>query len=604
MKFIFIFLLSFWGIAVLAQKPKTTQNPTVFKNTIPIPKIVKPKDTGIKFPTPEIVFNVVDFGAKPNDGKDDAPAIQRAIDSAVYSGKTSKVYIPAGVYDLDKGVVAARLQADGEYFFNTITISGQIATSSTMQRMGAVTAFNIRHKGFGIALQLGRQCIVENIAFAGVARYQMSVKNIVEYKDEDWGVNGNQSNDINSPSCAIVIDPFHSSVPEKSRYLDCKKYYNNKGTGGTSMLTIKGCAFERFYIAIANNSSAAIANGDNIRAENCHVQFCHTFWSCGQTQSRGNSIDNVYAIIIHTFINGRQIGQQYGTPPMVSNLNLAGFCKELVNLNTGFSGIHFYRSYMESLWSMGRAIATAVSFDQCQFQLFPPNEDVFAPPFMLYSVAPVSFRDCAIEYFSNCTYGFPFVINAPSVYVSGGTIEGGLLTSGGFTSTGGGAMNHVIFNQVKIKCLGKVAGIKPNTNSISNLDGQIILGGETLNLYDKSIYLNNGGTYKIIPVGNETISIDRKTKKGIIITKQPELYEVGQLLFPTNDNLNPAEVMMTVGGNVNYCLGYVSSVVGQKVEISGIPYGLTDRTQYLVHAKFNIFDRKNTTGLKAFKVVE
>jgi hypothetical protein len=546
-------------------------------------------DTLLKYSTPEVVLNVMDFGAIPNDNKDDSEAIQKAINVAITNTKASKVIIPSGIFDLDKGIVIARLQADGEYFFNTITISGHVVAFTPIQSIGMTTVLNVRHRGFGFAFQLARQCVVENIAFLGCAKYNMTAANIINNTEEDWGEKGNQNIGVFAPSCAIAIDAFHSNVPKSERYADAQKYYTNKGTGGTSMLTIRGCAFERFYIAIANNPSANVANGDNIRAETCHVAFCHTFWSCGQTQSRANSIDNVYAIIIHTFINGRQIGQQYGTPPMSSNVNIAGFCKELLNLNTGFSGIHFYRSHMESIWTLGRAIGTAVSFDQCQFQFYPPSTEIYAPPFLLYAVNPVSFRDCVLEYFSNCTYKMPFIINAPAVSISGGSIEGGPLFAGGYSNAGGEAMHRVKYDNVKINCLGKIAGKKTSAVPLSNLDGQIIMGGEMLTSNDGKMLVYNQTTFQVDGLEKATITINEKTKKGIIKTANPKLYKIGDVLFPEAANVDPALCKMSVGNAVNFSFGYVSAITNNEVEITGIPQGVTSGAHYLYKASFPIF---------------
>ncbi|MBQ2028522.1 MAG: hypothetical protein II481_03685, partial [Clostridia bacterium] len=49
------------------------------------------------FEAPSASVNVVDFGAIPNDGKEDTAAIQRAIDSLAEGGT---VYIPAGEYSI------------------------------------------------------------------------------------------------------------------------------------------------------------------------------------------------------------------------------------------------------------------------------------------------------------------------------------------------------------------------------------------------------------------------------------------------------------------------------------------------------------------------
>ncbi|RDV16544.1 hypothetical protein DXT99_04955 [Pontibacter diazotrophicus] len=62
----------------------------------------------------ELMLNVRDFGAVPNDGIDDREAIQRALDAAVIDGRASEpVYFPSGKYELSKPLFLDHLAGGG-----------------------------------------------------------------------------------------------------------------------------------------------------------------------------------------------------------------------------------------------------------------------------------------------------------------------------------------------------------------------------------------------------------------------------------------------------------------------------------------------------------
>ncbi|HET7896075.1 MAG TPA: glycosyl hydrolase family 28-related protein, partial [Flavisolibacter sp.] len=61
----------------------------------------------------ELMLNVNDFGAVPNDGKDDRIAIQRALDAAEKGGVYEPVYFPAGKYELSEPLFLDHLAGGG-----------------------------------------------------------------------------------------------------------------------------------------------------------------------------------------------------------------------------------------------------------------------------------------------------------------------------------------------------------------------------------------------------------------------------------------------------------------------------------------------------------
>lgn len=552
------------------------------------------------------VVNVADFGAFPNDGTDDSNAIQKAIDYAIKSNRSSYVYCPPGVYILNTGLIISNKKNNGEYNFVTLTIGGNTSTYAGDQNIGKTVVFKMLKPTFGLALQSARNCVIENIVFEGCASFSTNPSDIINQSNSNTDRKLNTITNTFSPSCAIVIDPFHKGVPIKDQYNGHQVNYTNSSTGGSSMVLVKGCSFFQHYIAIANNPSANVQNGDNIRAENCHVSTCHTFWSCGQTQSRGNSIENVYALFLHTFVSGSQIGSKNGTPPTISNVNLAGFCKQVFEIRTGFSGLNVYRSYFESIWTLGVCLGLSTSFDQCQISFTLPNEDYFSPPFQLYTNNSTSFRDCNIQYFNNCTVPMPFLFRSESLLISGGSVEGGVVVADGYTNAGGDDMHKVVLENVKIKCLGKVAGKKSSEKPAVNLKDEIIMGGEVVLSSDGSIYVNMGTTYIQNYVEDATIQIDPKFKTAHFTTKDTKNYEVGDNIFTLQD-VDPKLSGFIVQSTVRSPLGYVSNISQNKITVSGVPYGFINRKDRIIVIKYpklnQAFDKRNQ-GLNQIRYFE
>jgi Pectate lyase superfamily protein len=528
------------------------------------------------------IINIDEYGAIPNDNLDDSDAIQNAIDFAMLSNKSSHVYCPPGIYNIDEGLVIAKQKTDGNLSFVTLTFSGHIAANYLDQKMGSTTVFKMKNPTFGIAIQLARSCIIENIVFQGCANYTTDSKSIIDWKDDQWGAKSNAITNRYSPSCAISIDPFHNAVPVNERYLGQSKYYNNSVNGGSSMILIRGCSFFNHYIAISNNSSGVVQNGDNIRAENCHVSTCHTFWSCGQAQSRANSIENVYALFLHTFISGTEIGEKNGTPPTISNINIAGFCKQVMDIQTGFSGINYYRCYMESIWSLGISNGLSTSFDQCQIVFEDPNDKYFVSPFLLYATNVVAFRDCNLMYFSNCSVKAPMLFKSENLTLSGGTIEGGVVVADGYTNSGGDALHKVSFDNVKIKCLGKVAGIKTTEKPNVNLKDQIIMGGEVYLSAEGEMYVNSGATYDEYYLEEVNIKIDLLSKTASFVSVDSRKYKIGDNIFTLKDiDVNKAGFKLNT--TIRSPLGYVSKIMKNTITLSAVPLGYNESKEKLFY---------------------
>lgn len=330
------------------------------------------------------------------------------------------------------------------------------------------------------------------------------------------------------------------------------------------------------YIAIANNPSEGIQNGDNIRAENCHVKRGHTFWSAGQTQSRSNSIDNIYGLTLHTFVSGNKIGRQQGTIPSISNVNLAGFVKQLLNVGALFGPVRVSDSYFESLWSLGYAAVNNVSFDQCQIKFRHPSKYIYAPPYHLYAVKQATFRDCSIEYFNNCSTKAPILFKTNGLTVSGGFVEGGVIVSGGINSVSGGGIHNVKIDNMYAKCLGTTYGNIGNENFTGSLKltRRTLMGGEKIKLSEVPMTFTNNSnsyyhSYEIDPLIE--IAIDTIEKKAKIKVVDTGRYQLGDNIFTANA-IHPSESNIK-GDWLRTPLGFISSIQNNTITVSAIPKG-------------------------------
>ncbi|MBL4710818.1 MAG: hypothetical protein JKY48_20530 [Flavobacteriales bacterium] len=534
-------------------------------------------------------FYVEDFGAIAGDNKDDSPAIQKCIDAVIKLDITSRVNAGPGIFTLKKGVVASNKLTDSSYSFTVITISGAIPCYSPAQSYGNTTVFSLNDSNsFGLAIQKARNCLIENIVFLGIADYPKftsssipaDINTVIENTEVDWENSGMRLNK-NSPSCGIVIDPFAKGTASQNQYPGFSSYYiNSSSDGGSSMLKIQACSFINHYIAIANNPSIGIQNGDNIRVQDSHVKRCHTFWACGQSQSRSNSIENIYGLYLHTFIDGRSIGVQQGTAPTVSNVNLAGFTKKLFNVNSQFTPIRVNNSYFESIWNLGYIGSNNTSFNQCQIKFLKPSNTTFAPGSRLSTPNQCSFRDCSIEYTDNCNTEAPFMFKTNGLLISGGFIEGGIVVSNGYTNSGGDLIHNVDYENVHLKCKNQVIGKNSYGMPLANTKGVILMAGEEISLnYVPVKFVNNSNyNYNIALLeSNKNISINTIDKKAIIIGVNPGQYQIGDNLFADF-------------GSTKRALGYVAEINNDTIVVSSVPYGYTDISNVKVYsASYPIF---------------
>ncbi|GEM_PF-6924587 len=532
------------------------------------------------------VVDITQFGAIPNDSKDDSEAIQRAIDHAIHSKESSVVYCPAGVYKLSSGVIIKNQQSSGEYRHVTLTLTGPAPAYSADQRIGSVAVFEVGKNNFGVGVHKGRNCSIQNIVFKGQTIYRANQAELLGFGPNSWEDIPVRKNK-NSPEAAIVIDPFHKSTSDRDKYPGFERFYSNNSGGGSSMIKISGCSFSNFYIALANNPSSGVSNGDNIVAKNCHVASCYTFWSSGQPQSRANEMSNIYATYIHTFISGNQIGRQHGTPPFVNNINIAGGCKYLAFLRSGFTGAHFNQCYMESIWSLGVFNVNHTSFDNCQIKFMNPDGRHYIPDFHLFSNNPVSFSNSSLEYFNNCKNPIALNLYCEHLTILGGHIEAGVVMPNGITNNGGDEIHNIDVNNTVLRCQNSTA-IKNRIGMVeAKLANHVMINNSRFQTSKKEVYENNSTTYRLDYIEKARLTVDAIHKTAKFQTSNPGAYRVGDNLF------SPETISIDFGYltklQIRTCLGYVSAVNGKEVTLSGINSMINDKNYQIYLGEYARF---------------
>jgi len=512
------------------------------------------------------------FGAIANDANDDSYYIQKAINFAIAAAKGPEVRFSGGNYIMSNVNI---VKSSGiQYTFVTLKISGQsfLVTPATV-----ITVNNAN--GFGFMIQTARNVEISNITFVG----QSPIPNFnqtITWANSDWttGVRDN----INSPHAGIVIDGYHSSVISGNRYPGMSSFYTNTQTGGSSQVTITNCAFKRFVTAIMENPSAAVANGDNIKAQGCYFETNKIAWACGQTQSRDNSIENCYFLFHQFIIDGISYGAQQGTPPNVSTCNFAGATKYLYVLNGAFSSLTFSDCYSESLFSLGKSNANPVEFINCQ-NIFNHDNSIFTAPHIAEG-DQVTFVGGRIGYFDNLSNMImPF--NVKNLSFNGVSMLG--LPVNMDANYFNVLPNKTVYDNASFIGTGQI-GVTWESNTyngsdLSNMFGSspIVMPGahyvlETttfrMDVQSKSPKIN--ATF----IESKTLNIDTLTSSAYFKSSTPSAYQI-------NDILTTASSVIWSGNDGIFTttptvVGEVYAINVDTVFIKYVPYGLNESTSY------------------------
>lgn len=474
------------------------------------------------------------FDAIPDDGIEDDTKIQKAINYSVVR-KYSSVLFGRGTYKLTKGVVVFKdFDRNGVFEFVTLAIKG---AGNTYLDSGYSTVFSVENNsGFAIAIQLSRQCVVENIRFLGTRNYVSGYENTIKYTDSQWNQSGTYRDNLNSPYSGIVIDPFHSSVTSGNRYPDFTSYYtSHTGADGSSHIQIRGCHFTQLLVGIMNNPSVGIQNGDNIMCENSTVSQCKIFWAAGQDQSRDNTIKNVYSVGgIKSFMDGRSYGTQTGTLPVIELCNLAGGMKNIYTSNSGGrADVRISNTYAESIWQIGVGLSINCHVVNSTIKL-DIGGSYFRPAYLCED--DIIFVNCNLMNYGGTT-------NAPMPFFGrvsfiGGAVIGGMVVKT-FTNGPGETAYDISFLNTRLSAIqGNNKSFSTEIPSAFNIpagnipEQKIIFGhGSFTAVGADTKFERIPAAYSSAVIGSVAVTVNPTNFKATFKAPKPSILKVGDVIF-------------------------------------------------------------------------
>lgn len=541
----------------------------------------------------EIGYNVQDFGAIPDDGISDDIAIQSCIDFCILNStgvQNSVIIVPPGVYTLTNGVVIKKISG-GAYTFVAITIKGTgVSPYAATQSLGRQAVFDVLNAdGFGIGLVKGRNVTISNIAFLGHAPMgsNLSQSNVYNWTDAQWTGSGTYRNNPYSPYAGIVID-FPSNTVDADSYPDFTSYYGAAATaGGTSMININDCAFFYFMTGIAHSISKNLQNGDNLKVKNIYAQGNKSLFAVGQDQTRTGSIDNVYALFNEVILDCQRYGRQIGTPPVLSNFNIAGATRCVIRINSdNRAAFSMSDSYGESVYQLIVGDAFPTTFSSCAFDF----QFLYRQP-DCHIISNANFSNCTLKFYGGETNHALFVDGDCSFMQS-------MIGASGvyrfYSNAGGETTDRVSFYDCRYInadrgatyiSQGKVRSnqlIYPGAaNNFMDVLGYPVNGNIVHSVYGSSIVVWDQPLYDIASYGNVDIKVT-PTKvyfiSSTIATKTAvnDVFTTG-IKFPANSSIILPSLKLTNLGNV-------SLVKGDTVffEYTSVPSIIKDTTTYVV----------------------
>ena len=513
-------------------------------------------------------FNAAAFGMSTSL-LDNSVQLQKAIDFTILvaSGGVSVLHLPAGEYRITKGVYIW----DGG--FTSMTISGPTSAYSSTQSIGKVTAIHINcNQCFGIAVQRGRNVEIQNISFRGNGITPPG-ETFVNVLEATWG---GLSNNPQSPNAAVVIDPFHNTVAAPNQYPGFTAQYILAGASnsGSSHVKIKGCSFYTLGTAICISPNGSTQNGDNIRAEDISVAGCRYFWSTSQTQTKGNSIENIYVVgRLLAFVVANAHGAQKGKLPSVSNFNIASGVKYL-SLGGEFRGL-YTGGFSEGVVSLGTSSLDIVG---CQFNF---NQDSDRLPIM-WSGSLLRVQNSILNYYNNCgVVGiYPMYFNG-AVEVTNSSIEGAILA--GKIDGSGAVAEQFKLENVSFQCPILSSYEKSHFIETTSETRGVLMDGACKVNY-KNSYQEGQGSFWIWNARTGSMTVDTALRTGrIVMTNPSQIVRIGSVVSTLSNIDYPNDVFVAQRAPC----GVVINVIADTIFLNRVPLGATNVTGSIYVGYYN-----------------
>ncbi len=362
---------------------------------------------------PGDAVNVLQFCARGDGKHDDGPAIQAALDYAIYVADAPKrVLLPPRRYRIDETLHVGY----GDRYVTVELIGEPSASGSSEEPLGLYPTFNDRPC---LNVQGGRRVRLRGLTLIGVNREYL--RDRYDHLDnrgrrDDWlgPALGPASNNPHAPYAGITIDAYTGPPPPKPyprvfypAFLGGAAQY---GRGASSDTILDNCRIEGFCVAVAVQPGIVpeASNADFMTYRDCGFNFNVVAIADSHSDSRCNNIENSRLHFNHTAIDTLTYGPGKGM--FIARISGSSFDNNWRILNVDIGGskgqgpfpMIFDGCYGEGVHHLGTVYASGagapgISFNGCKFE-FSVKNDEFSPGTLLSCRAgAATFRNCVIQ---------------------------------------------------------------------------------------------------------------------------------------------------------------------------------------------------------------
>ncbi|HEX4199641.1 MAG TPA: glycosyl hydrolase family 28-related protein [Caulobacteraceae bacterium] len=352
-------------------------------------------------------------------GTDDSPAIQNAIDFAIY-GARRPVYLPAGVYRIDEVLHLGY----GAGSFESVTLEGD-GPNYRGQMGGSLLLASFSDRP-ALAVQGARMSRIRDLGLMGcnagwildrglMGRTPAADDTILaNWLAADLHPNADSRY---APYAAIAIDPYSGAKPSQAypevRYPAFLGPVSQYDKAFSSDVLIENCYIGGFVVALAIHPSDASGNGDFIRMRNSLIELCAYVVSAGDGQGREVSLAQCSAQLFHTGVVNSVHGRRQGQLDFTSDATSWESCIQIFDIGgAAFAApFKFTGCYSENIWRIGNwghpgAEADSPLAIEDHLFHFSAQQDCpwrGIPSTILDAAAPnpVALRNCDFANFSN-----------------------------------------------------------------------------------------------------------------------------------------------------------------------------------------------------------
>jgi hypothetical protein len=527
-------------------------------------------------------WSITAYGARADgDPRANHEAIQLLIHHTLWRERNGfgkqQIVVDPGQYAISQALEIFVHDAKSGAFDNvslsiTAPARGYVAGRATQIR-------NLRLDQPTIVIAKARSVKISNLSLVGAsAPYQPSIYELAG--EPTWSNRAGMRASQWSPACGIVIDPFGSALPPDGGYPGLERYYTSRG-GSSSNIIIENVEAQCFPAGIVVSPSTDTQIGDSVTIRDCNLSYnTYPVTTC-QSQNRAVHVENCRIGTCHVAVSTNVFGNQNGSFPHCSGLNVT-FAKYLLSGGGGIGSGAIQDCAVESTFALGAwRGGFALDVRSCHIKLLPPLG--LYPPFAngsptghmpnidwhLFAEGPVNFFGGYFGFYSN--------VPVPLSLVGGGLVNfHGTVVDCPAVSTTPGRV-HYDNSPARYVSGGAAYGIRDaffeQEGLLARVDALMTSGAMVHGAGgDGRIYRNLTGVDTTVLEGGAAIRVVGDGTAAFA-TKAPGAYRVGEWLCTTMRYA----VMQTDGAMIEArggLLGQVDSVTASRVTLRCVPRSL------------------------------